>query len=201
MGSKSKLISTLMFIISLSLFLMFALTIIFGGQKMGGAIYFIFFAVFVAFACIDRKYNSKMFEFYKYAIYLDDLVNILAISSIIYYNQDVPFMIAILCTIGVGLFVDLLFKTNHAKRKFETVAVTLLNCVLMLSIFPYFFIAEPSVVVPTIAVIVATVVTILKLILAILPVKTEENINETVEEKSSIATEVTKNNSDENVVE
>ena len=200
MGTKSKFVSTLMFIISLSLFMIFTLTIIFGGQKIAGAIYFIFFAVFVAFACIDRKYNSKLFEYYKYAIYLDDLVNILAISSIIYYNHDIPFMIAILCVIGVGLFVDLLFKTNHAKRKFETIAVTLFNCVLMLSIFPYFFINNPSIIVPIIAVVIASIVTILKLALALIPVKENDKEKECKEE-NNIETEVTKNNAEENMTE
>ncbi len=194
MGNKSQIVSKIMFFVSLALFLIFALTIFFGGQKIGGAIYFIFFAVSVAFACLDRKYNSNYFEFYRYSVYLDDLVNILAVSSIIYYKQDTAFMIAILCLVGVGLFVDLLAKNRLGKRMFASIMASLLNLVLMIAIFPYFFEAKLSIAVPIIAVVVASIVSVLKIVLALLP-----NKETVVEKKQSIDEKVQLDNQEDSV--
>ena len=194
MGNKSQIVSKIMFFVSLALFLIFALTIFFGGQKIGGAIYFIFFAVSVAFACLDRKYNSNYFEFYRYSVYLDDLVNILAVSSIIYYKQDTAFMIAILCLVGVGLFVDLLAKNRLGKRMFASIMASLLNLVLMIAIFPYFFETKLSIAVPIIAVVVASIVSVLKIVLALLP-----NKETVVEKKQSIDEKVQLDNQEDSV--
>jgi len=184
--SKSKLVSKVLFVLSLVLFILFALTIFFGGQKIGGAIYFVFFAVSTAFAFLDRKYNSNYFEFYRYSIYLDTLVNILAVSSIIYYKQDSAFMIAILAIMAVGLFVDLFAKNRFEKRRFESIMASVLNCVFMITIFPYFFTENLPLIVPVIALVVASVVAIIKIILALVPFKgkiEEEGKVNSLEEK------------------
>ena len=171
MSNKNKLISKIMFFVSLGLFFIFLITTFFGGQKIAGSIYFIFFAVSIAFACLDRKYNSSYFEFYRYAVYLDDLINILAVSTMIYYKQDSVFMIILLCFVGVGLFVDLLCKNRLEKRKIVSIIVSVLNCVLMLTIFPYFFFKKLSIAVPIIAVIVGGIVAVLKIVLSFIKEK------------------------------
>lgn len=183
MGNKSQIVSKIMFYVSLVLFLIFAVTVFFGGQKIAGSIYFMFFAVSVAFACLDRKYNSNFFEYYRYSIYLDDLVNILAVSSIIYYKQDTAFMIAVLALIGVGLFVDLLSKNRLEKRRLTSIIVSILNCVLMFVVFPYFFKETLPLFVPILAVVIAAVVGILKVVLAVVPFEHKQN---DVEEKPSL---------------
>ena len=190
MGNKNKLISKVMFFVSLALFFIFVVTTFFGGQKIAGSIYFIFFAISVAFACIDRKYSSNYFEFYRYSVYLDDLINILAVSTMIYYKQDSIFMIGVLCLVGVGLFVDLLCKNRLEKRRATSIIVSVLNCALMLVIFPYFFITKMPIAVPILAVVVAFVVAVLKVILAVIPFsgKVEDVINE-VEEKHVLVVE------------
>ena len=198
MGNKSQIVSKVMFFVSLAVFFIFAVTVFFGGQKIAGAIYFIFFAMSVAFACIDKKYNSNFFEFYRYAIYLDDLVNILAVSSIIYYKQDGPFMIAVLSLIGLGLFVDLLAKNRLGKRRLTSVIASILNCVLMLAIFPYFFQITLPIVVPIVAVVVSAVVGVLKIILAVIPFKEQEKENE---KQSNIELAVSKAAEEENNIE
>ena len=171
MSNKNKLISKIMLFVSLGLFFIFLITTFFGGQKIAGSIYFIFFAVSIAFACLDRKYNSSYFEFYRYAVYLDDLINILAVSTMIYYKQDSVFMIILLCFVGVGLFVDLLCKNRLEKRKIVSIIVSVLNCVLMLTIFPYFFFKKLSIAVPIIAVIVGGIVAVLKIVLSFIKEK------------------------------
>ena len=199
MGNKSQIVSKIMFYISLAMFFIFAGTIFFGGQKIAGAIYFIFFVVSVAFACLDRKYNSNFFEFYRYSIYLDDLVNILAVSSIIYYKQDSAFMIAVLALLGVGLFVDLLSKNRLEKRRITSIIVSVLNCVLMFGIFPYFFIAKMPLFVPILAVVVAAVVGILKVVLAVVPYR-DKRVDEIVG-NSPIEDHVSNAGNNENNVE
>ena len=178
MGNKSQIVSKVMFFVSLAVFFIFAITVFFGGQKIAGAIYFMFFTMSVAFACLDKKYHSNFFEFNRYAIYLDDLVNILAVSSIIYYKQDGAFMIAVLSLVGVGLIGDLVAKNRINERKFESILVSVLNCVLMVAIFPYFFVKKLPLFVPIIAVIIATVVSVLKVILAFVPIKEKEEVKE-----------------------
>ena len=177
MGNKSQLVSKIMFYISLVMFFVFAVTVFFGGQKIAGAIYFIFFVTSVAFACLDRKYNSNFYEYYRYSVYLDDLVNILAVSSFIFYKQDSIFMIIVLCLIGVGLFVDLLSKNRLEKRRLMSIIVSILNLVLMFVIFPYFFKNNLPLVAPIILVVIACIVGALKIVLAVVPFKgkTEEN--------------------------
>jgi len=188
--SKSQIVSKVMFFVSLALFLIFSVTTFVCGQKVAGSIYFIFFAVSVAFACLDRKYNSNFFEFYRYSIYLDDLVNILAVSSIIYYKQDSVFMIAVLSLVGVGLFVDLFAKNRLEKRRFASIMATVLNCVLMIAIFPYFFISEMKLVVPITAVVIASIVSILKIVLAVVPCKEKTEIEENKQKEETIEQKV-----------
>ena len=186
MGNKNKLISKVMFFVSLALFFIFAITTFFGGQKIAGAIYFIFFAMSVAFACVDKKYSSNYFEFYRYSIYLDDLINILAVSTMIYYKHDSLFMIGVLCLVGVGLFVDLLCQNRLGKRRFASVVASVLNCALMLVIFPYFFITKMPLVMPILAVVVAFVVSVLKVFLAVGPLKNESNEPVVLKEENNV---------------
>ena len=199
MGNKSQLVSKIMFYISLSMFFIFVGTIFFGGQKIAGAIYFIFFAMSVAFACLDKKYHSNFFEFYRYSIYLDDLVNILAVSSIIYYKQHPAFMIAALSLVGIGLFVDLLSKNRLEKRRFTSIMVSILNLCLMFVIFPYFFKDSLPLFVPILAVVIAAVVGLLKFILAVVPFKKEAIEQEEI--TSNIEKEVLNAANNENNVE
>jgi len=186
MGNKSKIVSKIMFFISLALFFIFMAVTFFGGQKIAGSIYFIFFAVSVAFACLDRKYHSNYFEFYRYAIYLDDLINILAVSTMIYYKQDSIFMIILLCFISIGLFVDLLCKNRLEKRRITSIIVSVLNCVLMFSIFPYFFKTNMPIFVPIIAVSVGGIVAALKIILAVVPFKKGKEENKEHESENDL---------------
>jgi len=172
--SNSKLVSKIMFIISLLLFSIFIVTILFGGQKIGGSIYFIFFVVSLTFAFLDRKYNSNYMQFYRYSKYLDDLINILAVGSIIYYRIHAAFFIAILCLVGVGLFIDLFSKDRTETRRLESIIASILNCVFMLAIFPFFFFENLSIAFPIVAVVIATIVDVLKLLLAVVPFKGKE---------------------------
>lgn len=187
MASKNNIVSTILFVIYSVLFVIFAITIFFGGQKIGGAIYFIFFAITVAFAFLDRKYHSNFVDLYRYSTYLSDLFNILAVSSIVYYRVQMGYMIAVLSLLLVCLLIDLFAKNRPEKRRRESILVSIFNCVLMFTIFPYFFLADPGSALAIVAVIVAVAVMILKLLLALIPYKSFKASEQ--EQKSNIKIE------------
>ncbi len=196
MASKNNVVSILLFVIYSMLLILFVCTILFGGQKIGGAIYFIFFAISVAFAFLDRKYHSSYINLYRYSAYLSDIFNIIAISSILYYQLHAPFMIAILCVFVVSLLVDILAKNRLEKRRFASICMSVFNCVFMFTIFPYFFVNNPDISLAVVALVTATLVMILKIVLAVVPYKEIENPKEN---KQSLETKVSGGQSDHDV--
>ena len=200
MGSKTSIVSKILFSLSAVLFLIFVGTVFFAGQKVGGAIFFMIFATEVAFAFLDRKYHSNYIDLYRYSVYLADATNILAVGTIIYYGQDVPFMIVAISILGVSMIVDLLMRNSSEKRRWESRLARLLNCVFMLVIFPYFFGYNFSIAIPIIAVVAAVVVLVLKVVFAVVPVRGKVNSEENLAEEE-LDQSVGKNRSHENVVE
>lgn len=200
MGNKSSIVSKVLFSLSVVLFLIFVGTIFFGGQVLGGAIYFIFLATEVAFTFLDRKYSSSYIDLYRYSVYLADAFNILAVATLIYYNQDVPFMIAVVSILGVALLVDLFTRNSKEKRRLERRLARLLNCLLMVVIFPYFFYTGFPLAMPIAAVVTASVVLILKVVLAVVPLKGKESEEEKPKEEE-LDERVSVNRDDEHVVE
>lgn len=142
MKSRNSVISILMFSLSLALFVIFSLTIFFGGQEIGGAIYFIYIAVSLAFTFLSKRIRHNYMSLYRYSAYLADAFNILAAGSIIYYKVHVPYMVAIGSLVGISLIVDLIAKSRLEENKVVSILSGLLNCGLMCSIFPFFFISD-----------------------------------------------------------
>ena len=200
MGTKSSIVSKVLFSLSVVLFLIFAGTVFFGGQIFGGAIYFVFLATEVAFTFLDRKYSSSYIDLYRYSVYLADAFNILAVGTIIYYNQDVPFMIAVISILGVAMIIDLLMKNSKEKRRLERRLARLLNCLFMVVIFPYFFYSRFPLAMPIVAIVTASVVLILKVVLAVVPFREKEDEieNKTIDELDE---RVSVNRDDEHAVE
>lgn len=190
MTNKNNIVSYVLFIISLLLFVIFAISIFFGGQILGGAIYFIYFAIMLAFAILDRKYASNFYAFYRYSTYLCDAFNILALGSMIYYHIHIGYMIASISLFGVTLIIDLLSKNRYEKRRVESIIVMALNCLNMFAIFPYFFKETLSVALAMIVLAISAIITILKLILAFVPGKKtaapEKSTNESSELENKI---------------
>lgn len=200
MTNKNNIVSYVLFIISLALFVIFAISIFFGGQILGGAIYFIYFAIMLAFAILDRKYASNFYAFYRYSTYLCDAFNILALASMIYYNIHIGFMIASISLFGITLFIDLLSKNRYEKRRLEGIIVMVLNCLNMFAIFPYFFEESLSVILAILVLIISAVITILKLILAVVPFKKEVNSQEkSASESSELENKISSSKDDEDI--
>ena len=174
MENKTSIISKVFFSLSAVLFAIFAGTVFFAGQKVGGAIFFMIFATEVAFAFLDKKYRTNNVDLYRYSVCLADATNILAVGTIIYHGQDIAFMIATISLLGVSLVVDIIAKLID-KSRFESKLARLLNCLFMVVIFPYFFAAEYKLVLPIIAVVTAAVVLVLKVVLAVVPKGTGKN--------------------------
>ena len=77
--------------------------------------------------------------------------------------------------------------------------VSVLNLVLMLVIFPYFFKQNLHLAMPIVAVVVASIVGVLKFLLAFIPFKQQNNEQEEI--SSSIEKEVSNASKNENDVE
>ena len=76
MQEKKNIISIIMFSIYTAFLVFFAISIIWGGQKISGAVYFVIFAVSLAFAVLERKYGASYKSLYRFSIYIADFVNI-----------------------------------------------------------------------------------------------------------------------------
>lgn len=193
MGTKSSVVSKVLFSLSVVLFLIFSITVFLGGQIIAGSIYFVYLATEVAFTFLDRKYNSSYIDLYRYSVYVADAFNILAVATLIYYGRDLPFMIATISILAVSMLVDLFMKNSKEKRRIERRIARLLNCLLMVVICPYFFnVKSLGLSAPIVAVVFASVVFVLKIVLAVVPLKGKdeeidmENKEKEIEEHISL---------------
>lgn len=202
MVNKNNVVSILLFSISSILFVIFAFTIFFGGQKIGGSIYFIYFVIMLAFTAIDKKYSSNFIYFYRFSTYLSDAFNVLAVSSLIYYHIFLPYSIASCSILGVCFFVDLFAKNRIEKRRLGSILVGVFNCTLMFSIFPYFFLEEYSMGFAVFMLVLSICVFLGKLTLALVPYpkqlggEKEENNSQAADD---IVSHVTNQDDEQNV--
>ena len=184
MSAKSNLVSKVLFVLSSVMFLVFAVSVFVGGKVVAGAVYFLYFAILLAFSFLDRKYNSVFMNMYRYSAYLGDLLNVFAVAFIIYHKTHLGLMISVLCLQCVSFLIDLFAKNRKERRRLESVLVGFFNCALMLIIFPYFFYNNLSIGFAITAIIVSTLLVVLKIILAVVPYKGKiEEENEFLEEK------------------
>ena len=167
--SKKNVVSIILFSLSAVMFIIFAFTIFFEGQMIGGAIYFIYFAIYVAFAFLDRRYHSNFINLYRYSVYVADLFNILAAASILFYGIHSSFMIAVVSIWGSALLVDIISKNRLETRRVGSILVSLFNMVTMIAIFPYFFMDNLTVGYAIGALVTSSLVLILKIMLALVP--------------------------------
>lgn len=192
MASKNNIVSIILFALSSILFVIFSLTIFFGGQKIGGAIYFIYFVIMLGFAFLDRKYASNFMYFYRFSAYFSDAFNILALGSLIYYKIYLPQTIASISLLAVAFFVDLFSKNRSEKRRLGSILVRIFNCALMFVIFPFFF--EESLLPLDLAitgVVFSVSILLSKLVLALVPY--HEEMQEKKDDKIDLADKVREN--------
>ncbi len=199
MSNKNNIVSIILFSLSVVLFVIFTFSVFFGGQKLGGAIYFIYFVTILAFNFLDRKYASNFIHLYRYSAYVSDAFNILALGSIIYYGIHRPEMIAAISLIGVAMLIDLFSKNRIEKRRLGSIIVGIFNCALMFCVFPFFFMLTVSKDVAICIVILSSLIVLVKLILAIESIRKKEKVVEAVEtiEKNDLIDEVQGKNDSE----
>lgn len=155
-----------MFSIYTAFLVFFAISIIFGGQKISGAVYFVIFAVSVAFAILERKYGASYKSLYRFSIYIADFVNICALVSFIYYGIFVPFMAISLGIFVACLIVDLLSKNRNKQQSKLNIGVLVLNCLFMVCVFPFFFELSIHIAVAIFALVISVGVLVIKIVLA-----------------------------------
>lgn len=199
MLNKNKIFSKIFFIVYSVLFVIFALTLFFGGQKFGGAIYAIYVATEIAFMFLAKKYRSAFESFYRFSIYDQSLFNIVAVSTFVYYNVHRPYMIASLVLISIGFIVDLLSKNRFDKGRVESKFISLFEIVMSVAFIPCFFFEDPSLLTPVFALVSAIVVLVFKSVLAL--DKSNRNIEEEIADNNDdLHVKLTENiNEDKNI--
>ena len=176
MGTKSNIISTIMFAISSVLFVVFAMSIFLGGQVIAGSVYLLYFATSVAFAFLSKKYHSNFISIYRYSAFLSDFFNILAVATIVHYGEHLGIMVAVLSILVVGLVQDVVATNRLEKRRIANILVNLFNLVLMISCIPYFFVELMSLTFAIIALVMAVAIMVLKVVLDVVPFKGDGDV-------------------------
>lgn len=166
MKEKKNIISIIMLAIYTLMLVSFAVAIIFGGQKISGALYFIAIAISFAFAFLEKKYGATYKSAYRFSIYISDLLNIIALIAMI---VNTPYVLTF--SIALGIFVLCLvvdvFSQNRKKMKNkENYVMLVFNLLFMISVFIHFFDIELNIGFTVISDILALAVLTMKIMLA-----------------------------------
>ncbi len=199
MNRKKDLISGILFCVYAVLFLLFVPTTFFGGQIIGGGVYFVCFAVTIAYFILDLKYEFSFKTFYRFFVYINDLIIIMAIAIFIYYGIHTLWTIFTLCIVSLIFFADLLCKDRVQSKDKANITANVANLLVMSAIFPYFFFAKLDYSIMLICMIVATITLVCKIILAINSYKAKK-LSEEKTENNEIDS-VIKNNVQDEVLE
>lgn len=166
MKNKKNIVSIIMFMLHVSLLVFFVVALFFGEQVLAGSFYFILFAISLAFAILEKKYGASYKSFYRYSLYVSDIVNVCALISLLCYKINVGLSIASLALFAMSLVVDLF---SHNRKKLQSklnVVVLICNSCFMFTIFPYFYDSTSGIWLAIVAVVLAVVVLTLKIVLA-----------------------------------
>lgn len=184
MQGKKNIISIIMFSLYTALFVFFVSTMIFVGQKIAGAFYFVIFAVSLAFAFLERKYGASYKSLYCFSIYIADAVNICAMVSFLCYRICVPFVSASLGVYFVIFIVDLFSHNRNKLQSKLNILVLVFNCLFMALFITYFFDVEIGFVPALIGLVVSVLVLVVKIVLAFKhELEEKEQVNNELSEK------------------
>lgn len=184
MQGKKNIISIIMFSLYTALFVFFVFTMIFGGQKIAGAFYFVIFAVSLAFAFLERKYGASYKSLYRFSIYIADAVNICAMVSFLCYRICVPFVSASLGVYFVIFIVDLFSHNRNKLQSKLNILALVFNCLFMALFITYFFDAKIGFVPALIGLVVSVLVLAIKIVLAFKhELEEKEQVNDELSEK------------------
>ena len=142
MDEKKELISGIIFGIYFTIMLMFIPMVFFYGQIIGGSIYFVCFALTLAYFIIDLKYEFAFKKFYRFFIYINDGINILAIAFFVHYGIYIEITIPMLAILGLSLISDMICQDRLRSKNKANVTTNIAVLMVMISIFPYFFFSK-----------------------------------------------------------
>lgn len=179
MNRKKDLISGILFCVYAALFLIFVPTTFFGGQIIGGGVYFLCFAVTIAYFILDLKYEFSFKTFYRFFVYINDLIIIMAIAIFIYYGIHTLWTIITLCIVSITFFVDLICKDRVRSKNKANITANISSLIVMTAIFPYFYFVKLDYSIMLLCMIFAIITFVCKTILAVNSYK----INKLAEEK------------------
>lgn len=131
----------------LYLYIVLALSIFVGtffSVKIVSTIYFITFIISIVYYFLDRKYGKKLSN-YKQNFIMFDLINLVAIFSIIYYEFSkhaliiITFLALLMVIELLSLIFDFFFVKNENFVQNESIFIYLAKLGLMICILTYLF--------------------------------------------------------------
>lgn len=193
MKEKKNIISIIMLAIYTLMLVSFAVAVIFAGQKISGAIYFITITISLAFAFLEKKYGATYKSAYRFSIYISDLLNIIALIAMI---VNTPYVLTF--SIALGIFVlcfvvDLVSQNRKKMKSKENYIALVFNVLFMISIFVHFFDIGQNIAYSVISNILALAVLSMKILLAF-----SKEYKEQEEQKDDLADKI-KSDSEERV--
>ena len=132
------------FIFMLIALSMLMLVSIFFGEIFVGVLYFIGLIVMVVFSMLDKKYGMNLTN-HKTIYFLFDIINLIAVGSILYYEFSVNklvinlFLISLIVSIVVLILLDIFFINDKYSLKKECMFINVTQIFSMIFIFTYFF--------------------------------------------------------------
>ena len=139
MNNKKDLISGIIFGIYFAMMLLFVPMVFFCGQVIGGGVYFVCFAITVAYFILDLKFEFSFKSFYRFFVYINDAINILAVAFFIYYGVHSWLTISTVSVLGLSLVADMICRDRNGNKTKLSLIANISDLIVMCSIFPYFY--------------------------------------------------------------
>lgn len=183
MKETKNIISIIMFMLYTAFLVFFVVALLVRVQSVAGSFYFLMFATSLAFAFLEKRYGANFRSYYRFSLYISDIVNVCALISLLRFKINVWLFASALALFVASFVVDLF---SHNRKKLQSkinVVVLICNSCFMFSIFPFFYDSTFSIAFAISAVVFACAVLVLKVVLALSRVFDEsfEQKNELVE--------------------
>lgn len=166
MKEKKNIISIIMFMLYTAFLVFFVVALFTQVLAVAGSLYFLMFAISLAFAFLEKKYGASFKSFYRCSLYISDIVNVCALISLLCYEINVWLFVPSLVLFVSSFVVDLF---SHNRKKLQSrlnVIVLICNSCFMFAVFPFFYDSTFSIAFAIASVIFACAVLILKVVLA-----------------------------------
>ncbi|MBQ7467045.1 MAG: hypothetical protein IJS74_03110 [Clostridia bacterium] len=183
MNNKKDLISGIIFGIYFAMTVLLIPMVFFYGQIVGGGIYFVCFAITIAYFILDLKFEFTFKKFYRFFIYINDIINILALSLFVYYGIYIAVTIPTLTAVSLALLFDIICRDRIRSKSKANITTNVASLMVMAAIFPYFYFDNLDFSVMIIAFIFALVMLVCKIYLTIFSY--ENRVEKEAKEKKS----------------